>query len=209
MRKERSVVKKAVGAAMLAATILVLAAPATAVAKRGTSNSFAGTCSGLEGHASWPEHPLTVLPVDMLMLVDPSGGQCTGTVNGRDVDGVPVAATARLRGPQSCGAGVLSGRFTFKIAGRKFAGRMTYRRIASRVTALWEGDGGGHAAIVVRAQTGIVAKDDPLAGTPVVGSAIAGEVSTEETVRRCAGEGIRRMPILVEQIRTLSELRSR
>lgn len=200
---------KTLGAAILAAAIVVLAAPTMAVAKRGTTNTFAGSCTGLEGHASFPEQPLGVLPVDMLLLVDPRGGQCSGTVNGRAIESVPAAATATLRGPQSCGGGVTSGRFTFKIAGRKFAGEMTYRRIGSRVSALWEGDGGGAAAVVARAQTGLVAKDSPLAATPVVGPAIAGEVSTEEALRRCAGEGIPRMPILVEQIRTVSELRSR
>jgi hypothetical protein len=192
----------------LAATIVVLAAPAMAVAGGGTTNSFAGTCSGLEGHASWPEQPMGVLPVDMLLLADARGGQCSGTLNGREIASVPAAATATLHGPQSCGGGVTSGRFTFKLAGRKFAGKMTYRRIGSRVTALLEGDGGGAAAFVGRAQIGLVAKDHPLAGTPVVGPAIANEVSTEEALRRCSEEGISRMPILVDQIRTVSELRS-
>ena len=194
---------------VLVAAMAVFAQPATAAAERVSTNSFEGSCSGLEGVASFPEHPLAVLPVDMLLLVNPSGGQCTGTVNGRHVDGVPAAATARLRGPQSCGGGVTSGRFTFKIAGRKFAGDMTYRRIGSRVTALWEGDGGGQAVVVARALVGLVRSDHPLAGAPVVGPAIAGEVTTDEVVRRCAEEGIPRMPILVEQIATLSPLRSR
>jgi hypothetical protein len=200
---------KTSGVGALAATIVVLAAPATAAADRGTGNSFAGSCAGLEGWASWPEHPLGVLPVDMLLLVSPRGGQCSGTVNGRDVESVPAAATARLRGPQSCGAAATSGRFTFRIAGRRFAGKMTYRRIGSRVTALWEGDGGGVAAVAARAQVGLVAEDHPLADTPVVGPAITGHVSTEEALRRCAQEGISRMPVLVEQIRTVSALRSR
>ena len=195
---------------VLVATIAVFAQPATAAAaERATTNSFEGTCSGLEGEASWPEQPLGVLPVDMLMLVSPSGGECSGTVNGREVESVPGAATANLRGPQSCGVGATSGRFTFKIAGRRFAGDMTYRRIGSRVTALWEGDGGGQAVVVVRAQTGLVGPDHPLADAPVVGPAITGEVTIDEAVRRCAEEGLSRMPILVEQIRTLSPLRSR
>ena len=200
---------KTLGVGALAAAIVVLAGPATAMADRRTANSFEGSCSGLEGWASWPEHPLGVLPVDMLLLANPSGGQCSGTVNGREIESVPAAATARLRGPQSCGAAATSGRFTFRVAGRRFAGKMTYRRIGSRVNALWEGDGGGAAAVVARAQVGLVAGDHPVAGTPVVGPAVTGEVSAEETLRRCAAEGISRMPILVEQIRTVSALRSR
>jgi hypothetical protein len=192
-----------------AATIVVLAAPATAVADRATSNSFAGSCSGLEGWASWPEHPLGVLPVDMLLLANPSGGECAGTVNGREIESVPAAATARLRGPQSCGGAATSGRFAFRVAGRRFTGKMTYRRIGSRVTALWEGDGGGAAAIRARARIGLVAEDHPAAGTPVIGPAISDQVGAEEALQRCAEEGISRMPILVEQIRTVSALRSR
>jgi hypothetical protein len=201
--------RKTSGVGALAITLVALAGPATAVADRGTGNSFAGSCSGLEGWASWPEHPLGVVPVDMLLLANPRGGQCSGTLNGRHIESVPAAATARLRGPQSCGAAATSGRFTFRVAGRRFAGKMTYRRISSRVTALWEGDGGGVAAVAARAQVGLVAEDHPLADTPVVGPTITGQVSAEEALRRCAEEGISRMPILVEQIRTMPALRSR
>jgi hypothetical protein len=193
--------------AAVAATIVVLVLPAMAVAGRGTTNSFAGSCTGLEGWASFPEHPLGVLPVDMLMLARPRGGECSGTVNGREIESVPAAATARLRGPQSCGGGATAGRFTFRVAGRRFTGKMTYRRIGSRVTALWEGDGGGAAAVVVRARVGLVAKEHPAAGTPVIGPVISDQVSVDEAWRRCAGEGIPRMPVLVERIRTLPELK--
>jgi hypothetical protein len=193
----------------LAATIVVFAAPAMALAARGTSNSFVGSCTGLEGWASWPEHPLGVLPVDMLLLARPRGGECSGTVNGREIHSVPAAATARLRGPQSCSVGATSGRFSFRVAGRRFTGKMTYRRISSRVTALWEGDGGGAAAVLARARIGLVSQEHPLAATPVIGPAISDQVGAEEAVRRCANEGIPRMRILVEQIRTIGALRSR
>jgi hypothetical protein len=83
---------------------------------------------------------------------------------------------------------------------------MTYRRVGSRVTALWEGDGGGSALVVVRAQIGLVAEDDPLATTPIVGPLIAEPVTTGEALRRCADEGITRMPILVERIVTAPSL---
>jgi hypothetical protein len=83
---------------------------------------------------------------------------------------------------------------------------MTYRRIGSRVTARWEGDGGGSALVVVRANTGLVSEDDALADAPVVGPLIAAPVTTEEALRRCADEGIPRMPIVVEQIVTAPSL---
>ena len=184
------------------AMALAFGAPATARA----SDTFSGSCSGLEGWASWPEQPMTVVPVDMLLRARLGGGQCSGTLNGRDVGPVPAAARAALRGFQSCGAAATSGRFTFRLAGRSFTGTMTYRRAGSRVTALWRGDGGGAALVVVRAQVGAVGQDDPLAAAPVVGPLVAAPVGTEETVRRCAGEGISRMPILAERIVTAPSL---
>jgi hypothetical protein len=149
---------------------------------------------------------MTAVPVDILLEARISGGECSGTLNGREVASVPATARASLRGPQSCGVGATSGRFTFRIAGRTFAGRMTYRRVGSRVTALWEGDGGGSALVLVRAQVGLVAEDDPLATTPIVSPLIAGPVTIEEALRRCAGEGISRMPILAERIITAPSL---
>jgi hypothetical protein len=188
----------------LAAAVVVCAAPATAAAR--APDTFSGTCTGLEGYASWPEQPLTAVPVDMLLEARLGGGECSGTLNGREVQSLPAKATASLRGPQSCAAGVTEGRFTFALGGASFAGKMTYRRVGSRVTALWESDGGGSALVVVRAQVGLVSEDDPVASTPVVGPAISGSVSTEETLRRCADEGLTRMPIFAERIVTTPSL---
>src|SRR5688572_19294230 len=90
---------------VLAAAMVVLAAPVPASAAPRTANTFDGSCSGQAGWASFPEQPLTTMPVDMLLLADLSGGQCSGTLNGRDVEGLPARATAALRGPQSCSGG--------------------------------------------------------------------------------------------------------
>ena len=149
---------------------------------------------------------MTLTPVDMLMRARLSGGECSGTLSGREVQSLPASARASLRGPQSCGGGVTSGRFSFELAGRRITGDMTYRRIGSRVTAVWQGDAGGAALVIVRAQTGLVARDHPLAGAPVVGSVISGPVTIEEALRRCAAEGLERMPILVERVVTLSSV---
>jgi hypothetical protein len=186
--------------------VLALGAPAPALAAPQATDTFSGTCRGLEGRASWPEQPMTLVPVDMLLRARLSGGECSGTLNGREVQSLPASARASLRGPQSCGAGATSGRFTFELAGRRITGKMTYRRVGSRVTARWEGDRGGSAVVIVRAQVGLVAQDHPLATTPVVGPHISGQVSSEETLRRCAGEGISSMPILAERITTTPSL---
>lgn len=186
----------------IAGAVVALGAPAPAFA----ADTFSGSCTGLEGTASWPEHPLGIVPVDMLLRASLSGGECSGTLNGREVQSVPAAATARIRGPQSCGSGTTSGRFGFKVEGRKITGKMTYQRVGSRVTALWQGDGGGSAIVVGRAQIGLVDEESPAAGTPIVGPLITGRVSTEDALRRCAAEGISRMPVLVERVTTTAPL---
>jgi hypothetical protein len=191
---------RALRASLMAVAASVIALGASAPATARSADTFSGTCSGLEGWASWPEQPMTVLPVDMLLRARLSGGECSGTLNGRDVQSRPAAARARLRGVQSCGGGATTGRFKFELAGRTFTGKMTYRRVGPRVTALWEGDGGGGALVVVHAQIGLVGEDDPLAATPVAGPLIADRVSSEEALRRCADEGLSRMPVAVDQI---------
>jgi hypothetical protein len=170
----------------VAATLAVGATPAAAR----PPDTFSGTCAGLEGYASWPEQNLTVVPVDMLLRAHLSGGACSGTLNGREVESVPATARATLRGPQSCTVAATSGRFTFELAGRRITGRMTYRRTSSRVTALWEGDGGGSALVLVHARVGPV-------GEPV---------GLDEALQRCAGEGIDRMPIFLDRMATTPTL---
>ncbi len=190
--------------AVLIAAVAALAMPGAALASR--ADTFSGSCSGLEGWATWPEQPMRIVPVDMLLRARLSGGECTGTLNGRDVAAVPATARADLRGPQSCGGGILSGRFTFRLAGRTIAGEMIYRRVGSRIAALWQGDGDGSAVVLVHAQVGAVSEDHPLAGIPVVGPRIAGPVTTDETLRRCAAEGLSRMPIFADRITTAPSL---
>jgi hypothetical protein len=95
-----------------------------------------------------------------------------------------------------------------KLAGRTLRGSVTYRRVLTRVTVLLEGDAGGSALVLARARVGFVSDDDPLADTPVLGEFIAGPVTSEEALRACGEEGIRRMPILLEQLTTTPSISS-
>jgi hypothetical protein len=192
---------RAVRVSVMAAAVIAVGAPAPALA----ADTFSGTCEGLEGWAVW-EHPLSFAPVDMRLRGDLSGGQCSGTVNGRDVDSRPAAALLELRGTHSCGGAIAAGRFTFKLAGRTFTGKMTYRRVTSRVVALWEGDGGGSAVLVIHARIGFVSQDDPLASTPLVGPIVSDRMSAQEAIRRCVNEGIKRQRVLIDQIVTNGSL---
>lgn len=195
-------------AALAAAVCVAFPASAAAHAARQPVSTFSGSCQAIEGLASWPEEPLRVAPADTALLGEFSGGSCSGTLNGRGVDSRPASMSLQLRGPQSCGAGVTSGRFTLKIAGRTLRGTVSYRRVSTRVTELLEGDAGGSAVLFARARVGFVSDDDRLADTPVVGRLIAGPVTAEEALRACAQEGIRRMPILIEQITTTPSISS-
>jgi hypothetical protein len=189
---------------LVAAVGVALAAPAAAHAARQPVNTFAGSCQAIEGMAFWPEQPLRLAPTDTALVGDfPRSGSCSGTLNGREVDSRPASVSLQLRGTQSCAAGATSGRFTLEIAGRTLTGKATYRRVSTRVNELLQGDAGGAAVLLARAQVGLVSDDDlndPLADTPVGGGIIAGPVSADEALRACAQEGIRQMPIRIEQI---------
>ena len=189
-----------------ASTLLVAALVGATPAAASAADTFSGRCSGLEGWATFPEEPMRLAPVDMLLRARLTGGECSGTLNGRAVDGMPATARADLRGPQSCAFGITSGRFAFRLGGRTITGDMTYRRFGSRITALWQGDGGGAALVLVHAQVGVVSQDDPLAATPIIGPLISAPVTTADVLSRCAADGVSRMPIALDRIATVTAL---
>jgi hypothetical protein len=186
-----------------AALVVAWASPAAAAQKPDT---FSGSCTGAEGQAWWPDHPLTVVPIDMRMFARMSGGECSGTLNGRKVQSVPAVISASLHGIQSCEVGEQSGRFWFKLAGHTISGAMTYRRVGPRITVLWQGDDGGASVAEVHARIGVVRQDDPLAATPVVGPLISGPITNQDVVSACAGDGLPRAPIAVDALATTPSL---
>jgi hypothetical protein len=190
----------------LAASVALVVVGASAAQAAQPTDTFSGSCSGQEGLAWWPQQPLTWVPVVMPVLIRFSGGECSGTVNGRDVQAVPARIRISLYGEQSCAAGTTSGRFELELAGRTISGAMTYGRVGPRVQVLWQGDGGGSATLVGHAQLGLVRQDDPAAATPVVGPLISGPMTHEEAVLRCSGEGLSQMPVAIDDITTVPSL---
>jgi hypothetical protein len=188
--------------AACAALVVVGASPAPAAHNR--TDTFSGSCD-LAGKVWWPDQPLTVAPVDIVMDARQSG-ECSGTLNGRDIQSAPAVAVASVRGLQWCGSGDEKGRFRFKVAGRTITGAMTYQRVGPRAAVLWQGDGGGQAVIEVHALIGVVGQDDPLAATPVVGPLISGPVTDEEAVKDCGGQGISELPVATEAFHTVPSL---
>ena len=180
--------------AACAALVVVGASPAQAAKKR--TNTFSGSCPVMEGLLSF-DPPITFVPSDGVMDARLTG-ECSGTLNGRNIQSAPAVALASVHGVESCGPAVEAGRFQFKIAGRTISGSVIYRRVAVRATVIWQGDGGGQAVIEVHGDVGAVGQDDPLAATPVVGPLISGQVTAEEATRACAGDGISQFPVAAD-----------
>ena len=184
--------------AACAALVVVGASPAPAAQHRThRTNTFSGSCTDFHGEVWFPDHPLTAAPFDGVMNAR-LAGECSGTLNGRNIQSASAVALASVHGVESCGPAVEAGRFQFKIAGRTISGSVIYRRVAVRATVIWQGDGGGQAVIEVHGDVGAVGQDDPLAATPVVGPLISGQVTAEEATRACAGDGISQFPVAAD-----------
>jgi hypothetical protein len=190
----------------LAVLVLASLAPAGAAAEGGT-NTFAGACAGLDGATSWPEKPLRAVPTVTAMDAVFDGGTCTGTLDGRRVEDAPIAVIGHLRGVQSCGGGVQSGRVEIVIARRRFFGDLAYRRAGGVAVLEADGDAGGSAVIVARALVGAISDRDPRAQDPLL-APLAGPLTLEEIGTGCASTGLRRVPARIEQLRTTSMLAS-
>jgi hypothetical protein len=136
--------------ATLAAS-LGLAAPAGAT----TINTFQGTCSGALGTAGWSPAPLRALPAPLELVVKFEGGSCSGTVNGKPIDGLPLRdGYIDVYGLQSCTAAEADGRGGFTLAGRGFTGTAHYRRGGITPLVYIEGDAGGYVAGLARVLVG-------------------------------------------------------
>src|SRR4051812_48572446 len=76
----------------LAASLITLAAsawpPGSTAAT--TFNTFQGECSGMLGTATWPGNTLHGAPAPLRMVVTFEGGSCSGTLNGKPIDDVPM-----------------------------------------------------------------------------------------------------------------------
>jgi hypothetical protein len=189
--------------AAFAALVVVGASPALAAKRKG--DTFSGSCRDQQGTAVW-EHPVTWVPQTMFAYAELSGGECSGTLDGRHIRSVPAEIHATLYGPQSCAGGAISGPFEIKLGGHTITGTMTYRRAIDRVTALWQGDGGGQALVRVHGLVGVVGTDSPVAAVPVVGPLVSGPLTYNEAGQQCTGGGMPSAPMAVDSITTVPSL---
>jgi hypothetical protein len=183
--------------AALAALVVVGPSPAAA----GT-DTFSGTCRDLEGYTYFPDQPLTNNQVDSVMTASLSGGECSGTLNGKNVQSTRNGITVKIFGSDSCGLAIMSGRFNFTVAGHTISGVMTYRRVLNRTTVLWQGDNGGQAVVDLHPLLAVV-QGTPLDDAPVVGPFVSGPTTGVEAVEACAGAGITKQAIHEDLLATL------
>lgn len=132
------------------ATALYVVTPASA-----NTNTFRGACTGIPATATWPGSSIHTLPAPLHMVVTYEGGSCSGILNGRRIDGIPLRdGYLDVTGPMGCIGGVAEGRAGFTLAGRTFAGNAHYRRGGLTPLVAFEGDAGGSATGLARVLVG-------------------------------------------------------
>jgi hypothetical protein len=169
----RMTVVVGVALASFAAT-LALANRASAAAV----NTFQGNCAGLLGTASWSS-PLHTFPAPLQVIVRFEGGSCSGSLNGEQIDGVPLRdGYVDAYGLMSCSEGVGDGRAAFTIGGRSFTGAAHYRRSGLTPVVYIEGDTSGYLTAVAHA--------------------VAGPGDIVSLAEQCGSEGLSQAEVMIE-----------
>jgi hypothetical protein len=164
-------------AAVLATLTVALWLPNRADAT--VTNTFEGDCAGMLGTANWPLAPLRALPAPLRMIVTFEGGSCSGTLNGKRVDGVPLRdGFLDVYGLMGCSAGVADGRAGFTLAGRTFTGNSHYRRPGITPVVYMEGDTSGYLAGLARV--------------------LVGPADVAPLAEQCGSDGISQVQIMIE-----------
>jgi hypothetical protein len=140
-------IRALVACALAAATCAAFAATASAA----KTNTFNGTCVDVPVHAVWT-NPLTFAPELNSFDAIGNGGTCSGTLNGEQIDGVPLWAEFTPSGTQSCGGANVVGPLHAIIDGRSFNFPSTNeRRIGGNSLLTGDADGGGNLAATLHA----------------------------------------------------------
>lgn len=138
--------------ALLACVLAAAACCAfAATASAAKTNTFNGTCVDVPVHAVW-EHPLTfALELNSFDAIA-NGGTCSGTLNGEQIDAVPLQAEFTPTGMQACGGANVDGPLRVSIDGRSFNfPDALERRIGGNSLITADADGGGNLAATLHA----------------------------------------------------------
>jgi hypothetical protein len=171
-----------------------LALASTALA--GEVNTFQGTCVADPVIGYWPK-PLTFVPQNGDFIATPQGGSCTGTLNGKPVQDVPLTGRVEMHGIQSCSEAVIDGRAYTTIGGKNFYADVSERRAGREAAIVALGDAGGQMVLKAYGRVGLIKDSDPLASEPVL-RPFAEPMDLSEFAAACSGPGLTRIDILIE-----------
>lgn len=170
---------RALVACALAATACCALAATASAAK---TNTFNGSCTNVPVHAVWA-HPLTFTPELNSFDAIGDGGTCSGTLNGEQIDGVPLWAEFTPSGIQSCGGAEVQGPLRAIIDGRSFDfPNTTERRTGGNSVVAGQADGGGDLLATLH-------------GDPTTAAAFASQ---------CANGGATEADLVAEQMQFLN-----
>jgi hypothetical protein len=189
---------RAAGSALRAAILSVLTAALwlAAAAPAASANTFSGTCLSVPVTASWPV-PLKFTPQVGEFDATLDGGSCSGTLNGRAVQGVPMEGHVVMNGLQSCSQAFIDGRAYTTIGGKTFNSTVHERRVGRDAAIVAQADGGGVMVLKAYGRIGLIHDTDPLAQDPFV-KPLAEPTEAQEFFAACSGSGVTGLQVLIE-----------
>lgn len=192
---------RSVAACIVAAAALCAVAPGSAVAATAKTkkNTFDGQCTNVPVTGHWP-NPLTFAPQtgDFIAIAD--GGSCSGTLNGKQVQDVPMTGKLVMNGLQSCGEAVLHGSLYITVAGKPFYFSVTDERRAGRdAVIVAQADGSGKLLMHAVGDVSFVRHDDPIVQQNPVLAPFGGTMGGQDFMEACSGSGISELPITVDR----------
>ena len=188
-------------AAVAAALCLVLPGPAAAGAKKSArTNTFQGQCTNVPVTGHWP-NPLTFAPqMGDFIAIASSGGSCTGTLNGKQVQNVPMTGKLVVHGLQSCEEAVLHGSLYVTVARKAFYYSVTdERRVGRDAFIVAQADGSGKLLMHAVGDVSFVRHDDPIVQQNPVLAPFGGSMGGQDFMNACSSSGISELPIVIDR----------
>ena len=184
-RRATRVALRAAAISALTAGMLV-ALQSSALASQ--TNTFSGQCSNVDV-TSYFSPALTLTSTFGTQTATLSGGSCSGTVNGRAFQNLPLSGEATFHGIDSCNeATQTSGTAHFLIDGEDFYATQQYQREGTEIVVDFHGDAGGEFVHEVHARAGLIPADSPLA--QYLGSPFVEPTWGPSEEEQCAGSGV-------------------
>jgi hypothetical protein len=133
--------------ALVACALTTVACGAfAATASAGKTNTFNGSCTNVPVDVTFA-HPLTLTLELNTFEGIANGGTCSGTLNGQQIDGVPLWADFTPTGLQNCAGSDLAGPFYAVVDGKSFNFPNTSEHRAG-ISSVIQGDADGGGSLL-------------------------------------------------------------